>query len=82
MSKVKTIFIGVGFLIPAAIVAALLTIFLVKIDYGPDPGLEIGLTLWGGWALLCGFYFKSKRFYYVGAGLLFVVFWGFLSHQV
>lgn len=70
MPKVKAIFMGIAFLIPAAIVAAILTLILASFDYGPDPGTEVGTTLWGTWALCCGYYFKSNRFYLASAALL------------
>lgn len=70
MSKVKSVLISIVFLIPALIVGAVLALILIKVDYGPDPGAEIGLTLWGVWALLCGFYFKSNRFKLAGTVLL------------
>ena len=70
MFTVKAILIGIAFLIPAALVATVLTLILVSIDYGPDPGTEIGTTLWGTWAMCCGYYFKSSRFYWAGVILL------------
>ncbi len=79
MNKVKIILIAIGFLIPSLVVAALLTAMLAKLDYGPDPAVEVGTTLWGTWALLCGFYFKSKRFTLAGVALLIFVVLGLIS---
>lgn len=70
MSKVKTILMGTAFLIPAAIVAVILILILASFDYGPDPGTEVGTTLWGTWALCCGYYFKNNRFYLASVALL------------
>jgi len=82
MDKFKKILIGLGFLIPAFLIAATLTLILVKIDYGPDPGLEIGLTLWGTWALLIGFYFKKSKFRTGGIVLLIFVVIGLVNGAV
>src|SRR5690606_37369603 len=62
MSTVKAIAIGAAFFIPALVVAAAVMLLLVAIDYGPDPGLAVGLTTWGAWCLFCGLYFKKSRF--------------------
>ncbi|MCP4988020.1 MAG: hypothetical protein GY928_18805 [Colwellia sp.] len=63
---------------PAAMVAILLVFILIEIDYGPDPAVEVGTTLWGSWALFCGYYFKSKRFFWAGTVLLGFVALGLL----
>ena len=70
MDKAKKVLIAIGFLIPAILVAGVLVIILAKVDYGPDPGTEVGTTLWGTWALICGFYFKSNKFKLAGGVLL------------
>jgi hypothetical protein len=70
MPEVRTVLLGVGFLVPAIIAALILILGLVAVDFGPDPGTEVGTTLWGTWALLCGFYFKSNRFKLAGFVLL------------
>lgn len=62
MSTVKAIAIGAAFFIPALVVAAAVMLLLVAIDYGPDPGLAVGLTIWGSWCLFCGLYFNKSRF--------------------
>tara|TARA_R110000782_G_scaffold48146_1_gene105504 strand:- start:6306 stop:6554 length:249 start_codon:yes stop_codon:yes gene_type:complete len=61
MDKLKKILIGIAFLIPALVVTGAITFMLAKADYGADPGLEVGLILWGTWALACGFYFKKSK---------------------
>ena len=66
----KKIGIAIAFLVPATLGAVALIFILLAIDYGPDPGVEVGTTLWGTWALLCGYYFKSSRFKQGGIALL------------
>ena len=70
MDKLKKILIGLAFLIPAFFVTATITLILVKADYSSDPGLEVGLILWGTWLLSCGFYFKKTNFKTGGIVLL------------
>jgi hypothetical protein len=70
MDKFKKMLIVVAFLIPAFLVTAAITFMLAKADYGPDPGLEVGLILWGTWVLACGYYFKKSKFKIGGFVLL------------
>jgi hypothetical protein len=72
IKTIKTIGIATMFLVPAITVAVGLIYILAAVDYGPDPRLEVGTTIWGIWALQCGYYFKSRRF--KQAGFLLIVF--------
>ncbi|MFT4888697.1 MAG: hypothetical protein ACJAY7_001611 [Pseudohongiellaceae bacterium] len=45
----------------AVAIAAGLLLILLAVDNGANPGIEAGFTLLGTWALLYGYYFKSKR---------------------
>ncbi len=67
---IKSIIISILFLIPAFIVSGALILLLLEINYAPDPGREVGITLWGIWLLLVGYYFSRSRFVWGGAVLL------------
>lgn len=69
-STLKSIGVGAGFLLPASVIAVGLVYVFIFFDYAPDPGAIIGGVLWGSWAIMCGFYFRSKRFKIAGAVLL------------
>jgi hypothetical protein len=57
----RKIGISIAFLAPAVAIAAGLLFILLTVDNGANPGIEAGFTLAGTWALLYGYYFKSKR---------------------
>ena len=57
--KVKSILMAVAFLMPAFLVGFLFIFLLIQIDYGPDPGRSVAMSMASAWLLISGFYFKS-----------------------
>ena len=82
MNKAKAIGMGILFLVPGALAATLLTIILIATDYGPDPGTEVGTTLWGVWAICCWLYFKNSKFKWAGLVLLGFSLLGLLTKAI
>jgi hypothetical protein len=66
----RKIGISIALLLPALVVAGGLAFILSSLDNGSGPGIEVGATLFGVWALVYGFYFNAKRFKQGGSVLM------------
>jgi hypothetical protein len=79
-SKIRKFLACVSLVIPAFILFLIVIYGLAIIDNGPDPGREIGLFLWGTWAIFCGVYLKNNKFKIAGAFMLIFSFLGLFSY--
>jgi hypothetical protein len=61
---------SIALLIPAIVVTGGLLFILLGLDSGAGPGIEVGATLFGIWALSLGYYFKSLRSKQAGMALM------------